>query len=422
MVNFKFSSPWWSEQCEEAILERNAALSSVRKNLCEDNVISYRRAVAKARHVIEAAKALSKKNFISSINSQSRPDQIWNKVNSFRKVSEKRIVPIIHNGAIITSDLGRAEIFANFFGGGNSLDSPVAEEDSTTSGGNINESVQEANNLITLEEIKETISNLKNGSPGIDTIHNSFIKKLPEEYLPKLLLAFNKIYNMSKIPMLWKTALVVPIPKGNKDKTNGESFRPIALLPCMGKVIEKIIKNRLYWIAEKLCLFSPDQSGFRRRLCITDQVARVENQIRVGLVSGAVVAAVFIDLKSAYDLVSHQKLLRLLKFRGIEGNLLGYLHSFLSERTARVGSGSALSEPYNQIIGLPQGSSLSPLLFNIFIADIPKWDDVLVTEYADDVAILVCSSTVDSATAKLQSCLTEMETFFSNKSLLISSD
>ena len=81
------------------------------------------------------------------------------------------------------------------------------------------------------------------------------------------------------------------------------------------------MKNRLYYLAERNHLLRPNQSGFRGRFSVTDQVARLENQIRVGLVNRKSVVTVFLDLRAAYDLVPHYPLLKMLKDMGISGRL-----------------------------------------------------------------------------------------------------
>ena len=422
IISYKFSAPWWNDSCEEVVNSRKQARTALRRSPCPLNVLTYRRASARARQVINEAKSESKKRFISSITSQTTTKLAWSKINSFRKSASAKASPIIHGGVMITSDIGKAEVFADHFRQNSDLSSGSHDSTPESSINNPpwNLENERSDAPISLLELEGTIANLKDGAPGLDNISNAFIKKLPEEYLHKILLLYNEIFRSGIIPKAWKQALIIPIPKKDKDKSSVSAYRPISLLPCLGKVLEKVIKERLCWIVEKRSLLSRDQSGFRSRLSIMDQVARIETRIRVGLATGKTTIAVFLDLKSAYDMVPHQNLINLLESRGIKGNLLQYLRDFLIDRKARVCCGASISQPFEQKVGLPQGSSLSPLLFNLYISDIPKSDGALIAEYADDLALVVNDESEMAAVAKAQYQISMLENYFCQKSLLIS--
>ena len=152
-----------------------------------------------------------------------------------------------------------------------------------------------------MREIMQVIDKLKGNSPGYDYICNSFLKNLPREYVEQMQKIFNNIWESGHIPKAWKTSLVVLIHKFGKSEQLVDSFWPISLLPCVSKVMEKIVKNRLYWWMEKNDKLSKTQGGFRNRLNTIYQVGGVESQVRVALVKKEVWLVVFIDLKSAYD-------------------------------------------------------------------------------------------------------------------------
>ena len=102
-----------------------------------------------------------------------------------------------------------------------------------------------------MREIMQVFDKLKGKSPGYDDIHNSFLKNLPSEYFEQLQKIFNNIWESGHIAKAWKTSLVVPMHKLGKSEQLVDSFRTISLLPCVSKVMEKIVKNRLYWWMEK---------------------------------------------------------------------------------------------------------------------------------------------------------------------------
>ena len=270
-----------------------------------------------------------------------------------------------------------------------------------------------------MEELENILNNLVGNSPGIDNIHNDFLKHLPIEYIRKILKLYNLVFSSRIIPERWKIALIVPIQKPNKDKSEVSSYRPISLLPCIGKVMEKLIKERLYWWAETNCMLSINQSGFRKRLGVADQIARLEFQIRVALANRKWTIVVFFDLKGAYDTVDYTKLREILIDKGINGNMLHYIDDWLRNRKAAVTQGAWISDLVSVKIGLPQGSPLSPLLFNLYLSDLCVPAYANIAEYADDIAILVEGETERECHTKIQETVNRLVEQFSTKKLKI---
>ena len=100
-------------------------------------------------------------------------------------------------------------------------------------------------------ELEIDIANLKVNSPGFDDVHNDFIKQLPKTYVEALLHLINLIWTTADVPKEWKKALITVIPKNDKPLDNINSYRPISLLPCLGKVMERMVSTRMYWVAEQ---------------------------------------------------------------------------------------------------------------------------------------------------------------------------
>ena len=103
-----------------------------------------------------------------------------------------------------------------------------------------------------MDELRECIKSLHNNkAAGEDEIINNFLKNLPNYKMTELLSIINKSWRTSKIPNTWKNALVIPIYKHGKDKTDPKSYRPISLLSCVGKVAEKLVNTRIQWHMEQ---------------------------------------------------------------------------------------------------------------------------------------------------------------------------
>ena len=432
----KFSAPWWNEACEVAVEARKTARSLMRRYPGPQTIQAYRTSDAEARKIMTDSKLNSKKEYISSINSKTTTGEAWQKINAFVNRKPNGGYHLKINNTVVYEDLDKANNFAHFFGnqinsitenrGVDMMNGDEAEEshgNEILEGTSNQDEIEQYNKSITIEELKKIIHNLKLNSPGYDDIHNSFIKNLPEKYLPKLLGLYNKIFLNGHIPKDWKTALIVPILKNGKPKDEIKSYRPISLLPCLAKVLEKTVKERLYWLAEKQRMLGKNQSGFRSRLSIMDQAARLEGTVREGLARGRAIVVVFLDLRAAYDCIPHSAMIEFLRTKGIKGSLLWYLSSFLRNRRARVCVGASFSNLYDVKVGLPQGSALSPLLFSIYLSDVPEpVGEITLTEYADDIAVAAVARDEVEAAEILQDYLATLFQYLNRKSLVVNTE
>jgi hypothetical protein len=150
------------------------------------------------------------------------------------------------------------------------------------------------------------------------------------------------------------------------------------------------------WYVEKHNLINPVQSGFRKQRSTLDQIARLQDDAFKSTSCGQHTLAVFLDFSRAFDMVWRDGLLHKLHKLGVGGNVLNYVQDFLTDRSIRVKVGDALSDKYRMENGTPQGSVISPLLFNVMINDIPKPVDPATNTsvFADDSAAWKSGSNV----------------------------
>ena len=133
---------------------------------------------------------------------------------------------------------------------------------------------------------------------------------------------------------------------------------------------------------------SKTQGGFRNRMNIIYQVGRVENQVRLALGQREVCLVVFIDLKAAYNKINHKILLNILKNMGVKGNMLKFCEMYVKNREFKVTYNGEKSASKRVEMEVPQGGAISPLLFNMYMADMPRVEGVMRTEYANDIAFI----------------------------------
>ena len=196
------------------------------------------------------------------------------------------------------------------------------------------------------------------------------IKIRDEVIVPPLLINFETALRTGIYPNLWNKANVIPIHK--KDSKNLlKNCRPISLLPICGKIFEKCIYNTIYSYFENNNLFSPYQSGFRKQDSCVSQLLAITHEI----------------FNKAFERVWHEGLLFKLQSYGIQGPLLNLIKSFLSNRLQRVVLNGHCSTWEEVLAGVPQGSILGPLLFLIFITDLPDGLQSNAKIFVDDTSL-----------------------------------
>ena len=236
----------------------------------------------------------------------------------------------------------------------------------------------------TPHELETVLSTPKNSAPGEDKLTYIFYSKSPPSFKVRLLNFFNQSWREGRIPRLWKTSIVVPIPK-----PGGKGHRPISLLPTILKIMERLILTRLIFkLPRPKNLF-----GFTKGRSTVDPILHLVNLItnrRRKTRSGTVYTA-FLDLDKAFERANHIVILDALISLGIKGRMISWVEDFLDNREIKVTVQGVKSDSHPLTTGSPQGSALSPTLFNALITalistSLPPCVDILA--YADDIAII----------------------------------
>jgi hypothetical protein len=247
---------------------------------------------------------------------------------------------------------------------------------------------------ITPEAVIGKIRSLPNAkAPGPDRIHNVVLKNLPLEAVEHLTLIFNKCFELSHFPTSWKHSRVALIPKPNKSRSDPNNYRPIHLLNSVSKLLESFMYGYLQDHLDDNNVIPPYQHGFRRELSTSLQLTRVVEKVRRNFNHKIDTGMLSLDINQAFDKVHHKALLLKLIKIGTPIYLTKLLQSYLLGRTFHVAINDVTSAPTPALSGVPQGSILGPVLFNIFLYDLPNPSDhrIFYAQYADDIAI-VCSS------------------------------
>lgn len=248
---------------------------------------------------------------------------------------------------------------------------------------------------VTDREIKNAIfTSAPQKAPGPDGI-NFFCLQKAYTAAPKL---FNVLFAMladaGYHPKCWREATGAILPKANKpDYSAPKAYRIIALLNCLGKILEKIMATRLSYLAETRDILHPEQIGGRKQRSAVDAALALVHDIETGRSDGAVTSALMLDVKGAFDNVSKTRLLKTMQELGLPDQFISWVDHFMTDRKVSLAFDGDREDMASVETGIPQGSPISPILFLIYIRPLfdrlkTKFPAVGVPSYIDDVALV----------------------------------
>ncbi|XP_060536528.1 RNA-directed DNA polymerase from mobile element jockey isoform X2 [Cylas formicarius] len=264
----------------------------------------------------------------------------------------------------------------------------------------------------------------KSKSPGVDKVPFSVLSHLPVEGAVFLIKFFNKILRReTTIPETWKTQMVIAIPKPGRDPSALSSYRPINLASCISKTFEIMIKNRLEWFVENQGLIDVRQTGFRKGKGTFDNLAVISSEVLCRLARNQLAAMVTLDISNAYDNINVDLLTSVLAKIGIARDLTLLIKDFLTNRKIQVKDPSTNTFVSGRTTskGVPQGSPLSPLLFNIYINSINETipENIRLLQFADDTALLSTGTDAETIVNNLNRTLQNIHIWSLNVGLEI---
>lgn len=349
------------------------------------------------RWEIEKFRNLSWNRLLSTLDRGSPP--FWNLTKIIR--GKCKNIPVLKdNNSRFSTNAEKCEILGKTFSNNHTYSANLT--DSATEN-QVRDTILEFNlnpelNPVytTYDNITAIIKGLKSRkSPGADGINNCCLKSLPRKGIHFLTIFINSCIKLGYFPERFKQAKIIAIKKPNKPSDIPSSYRPISLLSAISKVLEKVIKEKITDFLDENDILPPQQFGFRREHNTIHPLVRIRNIVKSNFDQQKSTGMVLLDIKAAFDSVWHDGLI----FKLIQLNFPPYIikivQNFLKSRSFRVHIGSTHSSLFNINAGCPQGSCLSPVLYNIYTADIPTVENCVMSIFADDTAIL-CSAKLSS--------------------------
>ena len=378
--NTKFQKPKWMDHyCVRKVKKKYHAWM---RFTYTHNYIDYQE-YCRARNSATKAVRFSKIKFQKGVADSVKrsPKSFWSYVKDQTKSNSKIGDLQDSNGNIHTDDSDKADILNDFFATvfTRESDSDIPPVDRKVDDNTFIDSVE-----INPTQILKLLKNLNvSKSCGPDNCHPFFLKECADSLVTPLCNIFTKSIQTGCIPEDWKKANVSCIFKKG-DKSDPGNYRPISLTSVICKILEKVIRESIIKYMTTHNLLCDSQFGFRRNRSTILQLLTVLEDWTEYLDNDGQIDTIYLDFKKAFDSVPHKRLVEKLNSYGIQGNLKTWLSNFLTNRQQRVVVNGEASDWQEVLSGIPQGSILGPILFIIFINDLPSVVGNVCKLFADD--------------------------------------
>ncbi len=397
--------PWITPELISLFRQRDKAWSTYRRTRNNADWEVYRQLRNQSKVKTRNAKSIY---YNECLNSDFKdPKQFWRKIKSITNDKEKHIINKIRiDDTILHDSLSVAQALNRHFSSICSTLLPVSYANEWRGNSVPPVSSTFSFSRIMPSEVLNAIKEAKgNSSAGLDSLEIRYIKLAANVLMYPLADLFNLSLSTNELPIIWKPAQITPIHKAG-DVLDCNNYRPISIICSIAKIFEKLVHSQLTEYLKTNNILSPSQSGFRSNHSTTTALLKLTNDIFTAASNGEVTGAIFIDLTKAFDFVDRYLLLDKLHNIGLSKNAILWFSSFLHNRKQCVVVDGKFSDFLIQERGVPQGSTLGPLLFSIYVNDLPSilmYSSVQL--YADDTVIYTSKSDISEVQAILEDWL-----------------
>ena len=277
---------------------------------------------------------------------------------------------------------------------------------------------------ISIYECRKQIKSLNINKPlGPSNIPAWALKDASDVLAEPLTFLINAFLEEGLFPNHLKQAYVIPIFKKG-DCEESCNYRPISITPALSKIFEKIIKDQMIAFLNRNNVLSPSQFGFQAGFSSTDALHFATENIRKKIDQNEHVTAAFLDLSKAFDSISHSILLEKLRELNFNKVAISLIQSYLTGRNQKVMLNNCKSDWIEIHQGVPQGTILGPLLFNIYVNRMKEFitEKCELIQYADDTMIFSANTNEKEALKNLEENIKKIKNFFEIHRLTINAD
>lgn len=380
--------PWFNSHLHKQRKTRDRLFKAAKMNDDPTSWILYRFARNSFTSSLRAAKKRYHNELGAQLQHAHRSSFWWNKVKQLCNLSREQLdIPDIidRNGRTATGEADKSDVFCEYFASQCQQQQQSHKPDQTT------HTLDDADKFelaeVTPDDVKNSIRNLSAGKSSGGDIPNRVLLQLRHVISESLANLFNLSIRTAIFPNSWKIATVIPILKINKPQNSYDSYRPISLLPAVGKLMDHLVHKQLFNFINDNEIIHPCQYGFMRNKSTVDQLLSLTASASLSMDANLPYDMIFLDFTKAFDRVSHAELLfQLNKF--VLPSSVNWISSYLSNRQMQVRVGHHLSQLQPLSAGVPQGSHLGPILFNLYINSLHTTIKFSLTHiFADDTTI-----------------------------------
>jgi len=421
--NFHKKEPWMTSGILTSRRTKNALAKESFVNPSEATRAEFKSYRNLYNRVLREAKKLYfHSELLANKNNLKKSWQLLNLALN-KKSNSKKITNIVTDGNLLIDPQEMANSFNKFFT--SIANDCVSQINPTLGNDDVHPAVPEhlrfqmSSFPLQQAELVTALDNLlSKTSLDLSNLSMSLLKKVIRTIERPILHIFNKSITTGVVPSKLKIAKVVPVFKSG-DSQDMNNYRPISLLSNFAKILEKIVYNRL---VEFLCdknIISQRQFGFRKGHSTTHPMSLLLNNIGNALNGKKHSIVIFCDLKKAFDTCNIEILLKKLERIGICGIELNWFKNYLSHRKQFVFINGAESELMDIVIGVPQGSILGPILFLLYINDLPGASNLLSFLFADDTALFDSDSDINVLITRVNAEFKKVCTYFRQNRLVL---
>ena len=381
MPTSETSAPWFNLPCFTAYSKKQAAYRKWKSKPSAATKSAFKAARNNVKKVIRQTKKDFQARLQGEINrNQLTPRHFWSMYKALSGISKPSMPTLLVDGNSVSTALDKAELLNSMFSANSTMDAGSKEPPKLAP--RTNHSLRHVNfhHRATFKILSKLDANKAEGADCIPTV---VLKKCAFELALPLTKLFSHSFKKGKVPTSWKFAVVQPVPKPG-DARNPLNYRPISLLPVMGKVMERVVNQSVVSFLRHHNLLNDRQYEFLSERSTADLLAVLFQTWSDALDSGSEVRTISLDISKAFDKVWHDGLLAKLQSYGISGPLFDWLKDYLSNRSQAVRIDGFMSGSQSINAGVPQGSVLGPTLFLIFINDLLDLTSNPVHSFADD--------------------------------------